>query len=174
MMIERLGIGADIHRLEPGGPLRLGGLDVEFDRHLAGHSDADVVLHAVADAILGAAGLPDLGEQFPDTDQRYRGCDSRTLLATVVRKAAEAGFVVACVDLIVHAERPRLSAHKQALRESVAGLLGLTADKVNVKAKTNEGLDAVGRGEAIACICVVGLTRAAKIGEGLPDEMPSQ
>jgi len=158
-MIERVGIGTDIHRLAGGGPLRLGGVDVPFEFHLVGHSDADVVLHAVADAVLGAAGLPDIGEQFPDTDPRYYGCDSRALLAVVLQKAASAGLIVANLDIVIHAERPKLSAYKPEIRDCIAGLLGLSPDKVGVKAKTNEGLDAVGRGEAVACTCVVGLRR---------------
>ena len=159
-MIERVGIGTDLHRLEPGGPLRLGGVDIEFDRHLSGHSDGDVVLHAIADAILGAAGLPDIGEQFPDTDARYKGCDSRPLLAAVLKKAAACGFAVVNLDVVIHAERPKLSPHKRAIAECVAGLIGVGAECIAIKAKTNEGLDAVGKGEAIACTCVVGVARS--------------
>jgi 2-C-methyl-D-erythritol 2,4-cyclodiphosphate synthase len=159
-MIERVGIGTDFHRLEPGGPLRLGGVDLDFDRHLSGHSDGDVVLHAVTDAILGAAGLPDIGEQFPDTDARYKGCDSRTLLAATVQKAAACGFAVMNLDVVIHAERPKLSPYKRAIAECLAGLVGVDAEQIGIKAKTNEGLDAVGRGEAIACTCVVGLARS--------------
>jgi 2-C-methyl-D-erythritol 2,4-cyclodiphosphate synthase len=162
--IERVGIGTDIHRLEPGGPLRLGGVDVPFDRRLSGHSDADVVLHAVTDAILGAAGLPDIGERFPDTDPRYLGADSRELLREVVADVAGRGYGVACADVVIHAERPKLAAHKPAIRRSVAELLGVPADRVSIKAKTNEGLDAVGRGEAVACTCVVGLARRDREG----------
>ena len=139
--------------------MRLGGVDVPFDRRLAGHSDGDVVLHAVADAILGAAGLPDLGERFPDTDPRYKDCDSRTLLSDVVGEVVSAGHAVSTIDLVIHAERPKLSACKETIRASVAALAGLPVDRVGIKAKTNEGLDAVGRGEAIACTCVVGLVR---------------
>jgi len=157
--IERIGIGTDLHRLAGGGPLRLGGVDVPFEHHLMGHSDADVVLHAVADAILGAAGLPDIGEQFPDTDPRYKGCDSRALLAAVVQKAASAGLAAANLDIVIHAERPKLSPYKAAIRDCIAALVGLPPEMIGVKAKTNEGLDAVGRGEAIACTCVVGLRR---------------
>ncbi len=137
--------------------MRLGGVDVPFDYHLEGHSDADVVLHAVADAILGAAGLPDIGEQFPDTDPRCKGCDSRDLLTAIVAKAASAGWAVASLDIVIHAERPRLSSHKGAMQDRIAALLGLPPGRVGVKAKTNEGLDAVGRGEAVACTCVAGL-----------------
>jgi 2-C-methyl-D-erythritol 2,4-cyclodiphosphate synthase len=157
--IERVGIGTDIHRLEPGGPLRLGGVDIPFDRRLSGHSDADVVLHAVTDAILGAAGLPDIGERFPDTDSRYRGADSRGLLREVVADVVGRGFSIVCVDVVIHAERPKLATHKAVIRNAVAELLGVAEDRVSIKAKTNEGLDAVGRGEAAACTCVVGLAR---------------
>jgi 2-C-methyl-D-erythritol 2,4-cyclodiphosphate synthase len=159
-MIERVGIGTDLHRLVAGGPLRLGGVDLGFERHLSGHSDGDVVLHAVTDAILGAAGLPDIGEQFPDTDARYKGCDSRTLLAAAVQKTTARGFAVVNLDVVIHAEQPKLSPYKRAIAECVAGLIGVDAESVGIKAKTNEGLDAVGRGEAIACTCVVGLARS--------------
>ncbi|HVP11462.1 MAG TPA: 2-C-methyl-D-erythritol 2,4-cyclodiphosphate synthase [Phycisphaerae bacterium] len=161
--IRRVGIGTDVHKLAVGGPLRLGGVDVPFDQHLSGHSDGDVVLHAVTDAILGAAGLPDIGEQFPDTDAQYEGCDSRALLAEAMRKAGQRGYAVVNLDVVVHAERPKLSAYKRAMAEAVAGLVGLSAEGVSIKAKTNEGLDAVGRGEAIACTCVAGLTRVAEV-----------
>jgi 2-C-methyl-D-erythritol 2,4-cyclodiphosphate synthase len=157
--VERIGIGTDIHRLEPGGPLRLGGVDVPFDQGLRGHSDGDVVLHAVSDAILGAAGLPDIGERFPDTDPQYKGCDSRGLLQVVVQEVASRGYAVLGVDVVIHAERPKLSAHKEAIRACVADAVGLPRDRISIKAKTNEGFDAVGRGEAIACTSVVGLGR---------------
>lgn len=155
--ITRVGVGTDLHRLIAGGPLRLGGVDVAFDKKLAGHSDADVVLHAITDALCGAAGLPDIGEHFPDTDPHYKNSDSRQLLSKVVEEIYTAGYAVVNVDVTIHAERPKLSPHKQAIRESIATLLGLGADAVSVKAKTNEGVDAVGRGEAIACTAIVGL-----------------
>ena len=157
--IERIGIGTDLHGLAPGDALRLGGIDVPFERRLAGHSDGDVLLHAVIDAICGAAGLPDIGEQFPDTDPAFTDCDSRTLLANVVEQIANIGYAVVNLDVVVHAQRPKLSRYKQAIRESVARLAGTSADRVSIKAKTNEGLDAVGRGEAIACTAIVGLAR---------------
>jgi 2-C-methyl-D-erythritol 2,4-cyclodiphosphate synthase len=163
--IERVGIGTDIHRLETGGPLRLAGVEVDFERHLIGHSDGDVVLHAVTDAILGAAGLPDIGEQFPDTDPRYSGCESRVFVTSAVERAASRGFMVCSLDIVIHAERPKLGPHKRAIADNVARLVGLAPDRVGVKAKTNEGLDAVGRGEAIACICVAGLGRLRSIGD---------
>ncbi len=155
--IDRVGIGTDIHRLEPGGQLRLCGIEIKHDMHLLGHSDGDVALHAVADALLGAAGLPDIGEQYPDTDPRNAGMDSRHLLTSVVEKISAAGFAVASLDLVIHAERPKLSGHKESMRDCVAKLLAIPQSHVGIKAKTNEGLDAVGRGEAIACTCVVGL-----------------
>ncbi len=157
--IDRIGIGTDSHRLEVGSPLRLGGIDIPFDRRSAGHSDGDVVLHAVIDAICGAAGLPDIGEQFPDTDPKFKGYDSRDLLRQVVERITGLGYTVANVDVVVQAERPRLSPFKAPMRECIAGLLGISANAIGIKAKTNEGLDAIGRGEAVACIAVVGLRK---------------
>lgn len=154
-MIGRIGIGHDIHRIAPGRRLVLGGVPIECEFGLAGHSDADVVLHAVCDALLGAAGLGDIGELFPDTDPRLKDADSRGLLADVVRRVAAAGYGVVNVDVIVQAERPRLGAMKGRIAASVAGLLGVDAGAVSVKAGTNEGLDAVGRGEAIGCFAAV-------------------
>lgn len=145
--------------MEIGRPLKLGGIQIEFDRGLKGHSDGDVVLHATADALLGAAGLPDIGEQFPDMDPAYKDADSRTLMSRVLALVAEQGYEPSNVDVVIHAEQPKLTAHKAAMRQSLAGLLALPPDRVNIKAKTNEGLDAVGRGEAIACTAVVGLSR---------------
>lgn len=154
-MAIRVGIGYDIHRLVEGRPLRLGGVDIPHDRGLSGHSDADVVLHALTDALLGAAGLPDIGELFPDTDARYKDADSAKLLREVFWRVRDDGFRVGNVDLIIHAERPKLSVHKRAIAESIAGWLEVSPEVVSVKAKTNEGMDAVGRGEAIACTAVV-------------------
>lgn len=156
--INRVGLGTDVHRLVPGRKLVLGGVEIPFDKGLAGHSDADVVLHAVADAVLGAAGLPDIGELFPDTDPGFKGADSRELLAEALDKVRNQGWSVANIDIVIHAEQPKLSPHKEAIRRSLAALLGTSPDRIGIKAKTNEGLDAVGRGEAIACTCVVGLT----------------
>ncbi len=156
-VIHRVGIGTDLHRLVVGRKLILGGVEIPFDMGLLGHSDADVVLHAVIDALLGAAGLPDIGELFPDTDPRYEDADSRKLLAAAVDEVRAAGWVVANVDIVIHAERPKLSAYKKTIGQSVADLLRVDTDCVGVKAKTNEGVDAVGRGEAIACTCIAGL-----------------
>lgn len=160
-VIHRVGIGTDLHRLAPGGPLTLGGLKLPIDQHLVGHSDADLVLHAITDAILGAAGLPDIGEHFPDTDPAHAAADSSRFLAHALTAAAAKGFAPVNVDVVLHAERPRLSPHKAALRANVAALLGIPEERVAIKAKTNEGLDAIGRGDAMGCTCVVGMTLRA-------------
>lgn len=151
----RVGIGQDVHRTAAGRPLVLGGVRIESDFGLLGHSDADVVLHALCDALLGAAGLGDIGEHFPDTDERWRGADSREFVRQVVERVRSKGWRVANADVTIHAERPRLAPFKPQIRASVATLLGVEASVVNIKAATNEGLDAVGRGEAIACSAVV-------------------
>jgi 2-C-methyl-D-erythritol 2,4-cyclodiphosphate synthase len=152
----RVGIGHDTHRLEPGRPLLLGGVRVEYSRGLAGHSDADVVLHALTDALLGAAGLGDIGDAYPDTDPRWKDADSRLFLRETLTRLNRAGWSVVNVDVIVFAQEPKLGPVKSAIRESLAGLLGLRVDAVNVKAKTGERVGHIGRAEAIAC-CVVAL-----------------
>ena len=157
--IERVGLGFDSHRTAPGRRLVLGGIEVPNPFGLLGHSDADVVLHAVIDALLGAAGLPDIGELFPDNDPQYRDIDSRKLLREALRRVEERGWTPVNLDLTIHAERPRLRDHKLAIRDSLAGLLGLEPDAVAVKAKTGEGVGAIGRGEALACHAVVGLAK---------------
>ena len=150
----RVGQGWDVHRLMPGGPLRLGGIDIPFDRHLLGHSDGDVVLHAVADALLGAIAAGDLGTHFPDTDERYRGADSAHLLGRVVDMLREAGGAVCNVDVTILAERPKLAPHVSGIRTRVAAILGVAVTRIAVKAKTMEGLGAIGSGEAIAALAV--------------------
>jgi 2-C-methyl-D-erythritol 2,4-cyclodiphosphate synthase len=155
--IIRVGLGTDIHRTVPGRPLVLGGVRVPHSHGLDGHSDADVVLHAVTDAILGAAGLPDIGELFPNTDSAYQDADSGELLRIAAKRVAERGFGIAYLDIVIQAEAPKLSAHKSAMRARIAKLLDVDVDRVNVKAKTGEGVDAVGRGEAIAAMAIVGL-----------------
>ncbi len=161
MGIDRVGIGTDLHRLEPGRPMIIGHVTIPYDKGPAGHSDGDVVLHAIIDAVAGAAGLPDIGEMFPDTDAAYKNADSGRLLAAAMARVEAAGFTVVNVDVTIHAERPKLSLHKAAMRAEVARLLGISADAVSIKAKTNEGVDAVGRGEAIAASVVAGLRRKA-------------
>ncbi|MEE8171188.1 MAG: 2-C-methyl-D-erythritol 2,4-cyclodiphosphate synthase [Phycisphaerae bacterium] len=157
-IIHRVGLGTDIHRLVPDRPLVLGGVAIDHPAGLAGHSDADAVLHAVTDAVLGAAGLPDIGELFSDRDPANRDADSATFLRQAVRLAEARGYRAACADVVIQAELPMLSRHKPAIRARIAKLLGLAEDRVSIKAKTGEGLDAVGRGEAIACLAIVGLT----------------
>lgn len=156
--IHRVGIGTDLHRLAPGGPLTLGGLKLPIDQHLVGHSDADLVLHAITDAVLGAAGLPDIGEHFPDTDPANSAADSTRFLTHALAAAAARGLAPVNVDVVIHAERPKLSPHKAAIRANIAALLGIPEERVAIKAKTNEGVDAIGRGEAMGCTCVVGMT----------------
>ena len=153
------GIGWDSHRLVEGRPLVLGGVTIPFERGLAGHSDADVLVHAVIDALLGAAALGDIGEYFPDTDERWAGADSIALLRRVVGLVAERGLAVTHVDATVVIERPRLGPHRDAIREALAGALGVGPDRVNVKASTGEGLGFVGRGEGVAALAVATLAR---------------
>ncbi len=155
----RVGIGHDTHRLEPGGPLRLGGVDIPHDRRAVGHSDADVLLHAVTDALLGAAALGDIGELYPNTDPANRGRDSAEMLAGAYERLVAAGYSIVNLDCIVFLEQPKLSRYKEAIRRRIATLLRLDADCVGLKAKTGEGVDAIGRQEAVAAQCVVLVTR---------------
>ena len=150
----RVGVGYDIHRLVEGRRLVIGGIEIPHPKGLLGHSDADVVLHAVTDAILGAAGLPDIGDLFPDADQGYKDADSRTLLAGAMEQVKWEGFKVGNLDIIVHAEAPKLSPYKLRMAASIAELTGVSPDRVSVKAKTNEGLGPVGCADAIACTAV--------------------
>jgi len=154
-MGTRIGIGYDVHRLVPGRLLKLGGVTIPCERGLLGHSDADAVLHALCDALLGAAGQPDIGELFPDSDARWKDADSRRFVEEALHRASNAGYSVANVDLVIHAQQPRLGPHKEQIRAAVAQLVGVPRDAVGVKATTNEGLDAIGRGEAIACWAAV-------------------
>jgi 2-C-methyl-D-erythritol 2,4-cyclodiphosphate synthase len=163
-MTLRTGIGYDVHRLVPGRPLVLGGVHVPCDRGLLGHSDGDAVIHALCDALLGAAGLGDIGELFPEHDATYKDADSRAFLREVGRRVEAAGYVTANVDLVIHAERPRLMPFKVQIRQSLADLLGLPPGCIGVKATTNEGLDAIGRGEAIACWATVLLRQRDESG----------
>jgi 2-C-methyl-D-erythritol 2,4-cyclodiphosphate synthase len=151
----RTGIGYDIHRLVAGRDLRLGGIVIEHDKGLLGHSDADVVLHAICDALLGAIGAPDIGELFPDDDPAWKNTDSRRFIEEALRRVAAAGLKIGNVDVVIHAQQPRLRPHKGALRAALADLLGVPHDAIGVKATTNEGLDAIGRGEAIGCWAAV-------------------
>jgi 2-C-methyl-D-erythritol 2,4-cyclodiphosphate synthase len=155
----RVGIGHDTHRLAEGRPLILGGVRVEHPRGLVGHSDADVVLHAVTDALLGAAGLGDIGDAFPDTDPAHEGADSAGFLRDTLGRLNRAGWRVVNVDVIVFAQEPKLGPVKAAVRDNLARLLGLAVDAVNVKAKTGERVGPIGRAEAIACQAVALIER---------------
>jgi 2-C-methyl-D-erythritol 2,4-cyclodiphosphate synthase len=151
----RVGIGFDVHRLVRGRPLILGGLQIESPYGLEGHSDGDVLLHAVTDALLGACGESDIGDFFPSDDPRWKGASSETFLHKAFASVRKAGLTISNVDTVIIAERPHLGAWKEGIRSSLAGYLGLPLDRVCVKAKTNEGLGAVGKGEAIEAHAVV-------------------
>ncbi len=155
-MSTTTGIGYDSHRLAEGRPLILGGVEIAHDRGLAGHSDADVLAHAVIDALLGAAGMGDIGEHFPDTDDAFRGAESLGLLRDVV--ALLGPREILHVDTTVVMERPKLAPHKEAIRAGLAGALGIAPDRVNVKATTGEGIGFVGRGEGVAALAVATLS----------------
>ncbi|NIC40643.1 2-C-methyl-D-erythritol 2,4-cyclodiphosphate synthase [Aquabacterium sp. A08] len=156
----RVGEGWDVHALVPGRPLVLGGVTVPHHSGLLGHSDADALLHAITDALLGAAGLGDIGTLFPDSDARFRGANSRVLLAEALRQVQDQGWAVANVDCTVVAQAPRLAAHKAAMRAAIAQTLGLASAQVNVKAKTAEKLGPVGQGLSMEARAVVLLYRA--------------
>jgi 2-C-methyl-D-erythritol 2,4-cyclodiphosphate synthase len=158
--VIRTGIGVDSHRFAPGRPLILGGVDIPNEVGLDGHSDADVLTHAVIDALLGAAGLGDIGQHFPDTDPRYKGADSLELLRTVVVFLEEQRFTVVHVDTTVMMERPKLALYRDGIRATLAGALGVGLDQVNIKATTGEGMGFVGRGEGVAALAVATLERA--------------
>ncbi len=151
----RVGHGWDLHRLAPGRPCKMGGLTIPYFKGPVGHSDGDVVLHAVADALLGAAAMGDIGLLFPDTDSRWKGADSAALLRDVVARVRGAGFRVVNADVTVVAQEPKIGPHREALRESLAGLLGVSVGAVSVKAKTTEGLGDIGASNAVACHAVV-------------------
>jgi len=160
-MTMRIGQGYDIHRMEEGRPCVLGGIRIEHTHGPAGHSDADVLLHAITDALLGAAALGDIGEHFPDTDPEFKGADSRELLKIVAGRVRDAGWGIVNIDASVLAEAPKLKPYKAAMRQSIASCLGISASNVNVKGKTNEGMDAVGERKAIVVHCVALLQRTS-------------
>lgn len=157
----RTGLGWDSHRLLAGRPLILGGVRIESELGLDGHSDADVLTHAVIDALLGAAGMGDIGEHFPDTDERWRGADSIELLRHVAALVAGAGWTTTNVDATVILERPKLKPHKAAMETALAAAAGVDEERVNVKATTAERLDAVGRGEGAVAQAVATIVRTS-------------
>ena len=154
---SRVGHGFDVHQLVAGRKLMIGGVDIAFERGLLGHSDADVLLHAICDALLGAAALGDIGRHFPDTDARYKGIDSRQLLRHVFALLVERGYTVGNVDATIIAERPQMAPHIAAMVTNIASDLGIAADCVNVKATTTENLGFAGREEGIAAeaVCLI-------------------
>lgn len=151
----RVGLGHDTHRLVEGRPLILGGVTVEHDKGLYGHSDADVVLHAVTDALLGAAGLGDIGDAYPDTDPAWKDADSQIFLSETLQNLNQRGWKPVNLDVIIFAQEPKLGPIKAEIRQSLATQLGLSPDLVNVKAKTGEKVGPIGRGEAISCQAIV-------------------
>jgi 2-C-methyl-D-erythritol 2,4-cyclodiphosphate synthase len=156
-MTTLTGIGYDSHRLAEGRKLILGGIEIPGELGLDGHSDADVLTHAIIDALLGAAGLGDIGEHFPDSDDSYRDADSIELLQTVLTRVVAQGLELINVDTTVVMERPKLTPHRDAIRERLAHALGIAPARVNVKATTGEGIGFVGRGEGVAALAVVSL-----------------
>lgn len=158
----RTGIGTDIHALGPERPLMLGGIQIPFEMGLIAHSDGDVVLHAVIDAMLGAAGMGDIGDMFPDTDPEWKDVDSGELLIRARERVKRQRWEVVNLDVVIHIQSPKLGPHKGQIKRQIAGLLETDFANVNIKAKTNEGLDAVGVGRAIACTTSILLRRRIK------------
>lgn len=151
----RIGYGTDIHRLEAGRPLIIGGVGIEFDNGAAGHSDADVLLHAITDAILGSLALGDIGQHFPDSDERWKGADSLTFLRHANSLINDAGYTIVNIDCVIDLESPKLRPHIEQMRENIATALDIDTGCVSVKAKTSEQVDAVGEGRAIRAQAVV-------------------
>ena len=158
-MSVRCGIGYDLHRLAEGRKLIVGGIEVPFDKGPVGHSDGDVLAHALCDALLGAGGLGDIGTHFPDHDPKWKGANSLLFLEHARKLLEERRFSIEHVDAVVVLERPRLGPHFAKMKETLAKALGVPTEKIHLKAKTNEGVDAVGRGEAIACHVVATLSQ---------------
>jgi 2-C-methyl-D-erythritol 2,4-cyclodiphosphate synthase len=158
----RTGIGFDVHRFAEGRPFVLGGVEIEHPRGLEGWSDADALLHAIADAVLGAAGLGDIGEHFPPTDDAWKDADSREILKAVVERTSRDGWTVANIDATVLAEAPRIAPHANAMRSAIAGACGIESGRVNVKATTMEGMGFVGREDGVAALAVATLTRSSE------------
>ena len=156
----RVGMGIDFHRLEEGRPLTLGGVKVPHAKGLVGHSDADVLTHALCDALLGAAGLGDIGTHFPDTDQTYKGIASLKLLERVIGLLAKAGYRPTNIDAVVIAEAPKIVPHFPAMKDNLSLILGLRSEAIGLKATTSEGMGALGRGEGIGAMCVALIERA--------------
>ncbi len=157
----RIGIGHDIHALVEGRELWLGGVKIPFDRGLKGHSDADALVHAIMDAMLGALALGDIGCLFPDTDPAFKGIASLRLLSIVCEKTAAAGYRVGNLDCMIHCERPKIAPHRETMRKILAETMAIEPERISIKAGTNEGFDAVGQGRAIACQAIVLMVRSS-------------
>lgn len=157
----RTGIGFDAHAFAPGRMLFLGGVQIPFEKRLVGHSDADVLLHAVMDALLGAAGLGDIGEHFPDTDEQYAGISSLVLLEETGKKVRDAGYAIVNIDVVLIAEKPKVAPLREKMRMNISDALGMSWDDVGVKATTTEGMGFTGRGEGIAAMAVALLEEEA-------------
>ena len=150
----RVGLGYDVHKLVGGRQLVLGGVDVPYEKGLLGHSDADVLTHAVCDALLGAAGLGDIGMHFPDTDPKYKEISSIKLLQETVQMLSEKGFVIINIDTVIFAEAPKLSPYRQAMQTTLATAMKLEPRRINIKATTTEGLGTIGQGQGIGAMCI--------------------
>ena len=155
--MSRFGMGYDVHQLVEGRKLIIGGVEIPFEKGLLGHSDADVLLHAISDALLGAAALGDIGKHFPDTDERYKGADSLKLLEEVGRLLAEKGYAVGNVDATIVAQKPKMAPHIPVMRENIARVLHVDVDRINVKATTEEHLGFTGSGQGISAYAVAGI-----------------
>lgn len=150
----RVGVGYDVHRLVDGRKLVLGGIDIPFEKGLMGHSDADALIHAICDALLGAAGLGDIGVHFPDTDPSYKNISSMKILHKTVQLVLNNGFSIVNIDTVIFAETPKMSPYRQAMQTNIATVIELDPDRINIKATTTEGLGMIGQGEGIGAMCV--------------------
>ncbi|AMP21076.1 2-C-methyl-D-erythritol 2,4-cyclodiphosphate synthase [endosymbiont 'TC1' of Trimyema compressum] len=160
----KVGIGYDVHALVEDRPLILGGVTIPYCKGLAGHSDADVLIHTIMDALLGALGIGDIGTHFPDTDQTYKGADSLDLLGLVFKMLVEEKYVIGNIDAIIIAEKPKMAPYIETMKEKIADVLQIENSKINIKATTEEGLGFTGKGEGIACkaICLIEKERISK------------
>ena len=159
----RVGLGYDVHKLAEGRDLIIGGVNIPYEKGLLGHSDADVLLHAISDALLGAAALGDIGKHFPDTDPKYKGADSLKLLEHVGNLLEENLYIIENIDATIIAQRPKMAPHIQTMRENVARVLGLEVDQVNIKATTEEGLGFTGTGEGISSQAICAIEKIANL-----------
>jgi 2-C-methyl-D-erythritol 2,4-cyclodiphosphate synthase len=157
----RTGIGYDIHRLVPGRKLILAGLEIPFEKGLLGHSDADVVIHALCDALLGAAGLGDIGIYFPDTDKKFKDINSAEILVNTCKMVRQKGFTVKNIDSVIFAQAPKISPYREKMQQNIAQIMQIEPDMINIKATTTEGLGAIGSEQAIAAMCTVLLRKNA-------------